>query len=215
LPDRHPDEPNLKRKLNMATPRTTRDRARSPEAYTAGDGGGPRKRRGWLWGLLGLLALLAVLLIALLSGGNDENTGGAQPSPSADAAAPAQAGDGAAAGSLTARNESLLPVPSGGLGTYETEPATGRQVTVQSVVQDEGFWVGTSSRDRVYVEYGGDVGENEPQNAEPAVGDKVNLSGEMRPAPEHPGRTLRLADQDAQQVSRQGAYINADNVEIP
>jgi hypothetical protein len=200
----------------MATPRTTRDRARHPGAYTAGDGGGPRKRRGWLWGLLGLLAVVAVLLIALLSGGNDENTGGAQPSPSADAAAPAQAaGDGAAAGSLTARNQSLLPVPSDGLGTYATEPATGRQVTVQSVVQDEGFWVGTSSQDRVYVEYGGDVGENEPQNAEPAVGDKVNLSGEMRPAPEHPGRTLRLADQDAQQVSRQGAYINADNVEIP
>lgn len=158
----------------MATgSRTTRDRARSPGAYTADDGGRPRKRRGWLWGLLALLALLAVLLIALLSGGKDENT-------------------------LTARNQSLLPVPSGGLGTYETEPATGRQVTVQSVVQDEGFWVGTSSRDRVYVEYGGDVGENEPQNAEPAVGDKVNLSGEMRPAPENPGRTLRLADQDAQ-----------------
>jgi hypothetical protein len=180
----------------MATsPRTTRDPARSPGAYTAGEGRGSRKRRAWLGWLLGLLALvlLGLLLIAVLSGDED---GGA----------------GTAGGSLTAGDQSLLPVPSGGLSGDETDTATGRQVTVQSVVKDEGFWVGTSQSDRVYVEYGGDVGANENQGFEPAVGDKVNLTGEMRPAPEDPARTLNLGDQDAQQVSRQGAYINAAEV---
>jgi hypothetical protein len=210
----------------MAAPRTTnRDRTRNPGAYTAGDGGGgPSKRRGWLLPLLGLLALLllAVLLIALLTGGDDEESGAAQPSPTAESAAPsgagggtdADAGAGTAAGSLTAGNQSLLPVPTGGLARYETETATGRQVTVQSVVEDEGFWVGTSPQDRVYVEYGGDVGANEAQGAEPTVGDEVNLTGEVRPAPQNPARTLNLPGRQAEQVSRQGAYINADNVEI-
>ena len=105
-------------------------------------------------------------------------------------------------------------MPAGGLAAFEGEQATGRQVTVQSVVKDEGFWVGTSQQDRVYVEYGGDVGANETQGSEPAVGDKVNLTGEMRPAPQNPGRTLNLSDTDARQVSQQGAYVNADDVEI-
>jgi hypothetical protein len=201
----------------MATDvRTTRDRPRSQGSYTAGGGDGRRKRGGWLWWLLGLLALLLLgaLLLGLLDGGDDKSNEAAQSTPSADATARPQAGAGSADGSLTARNESLLPVPAGGLAAYETAQAAGRQVTVQSVVKDEGFWVGTSEQDRVYVEYGGDVGADENEGFEPAVGDKVNLNGEMRPAPENPGRTLRLSDRDARQVSEQGAYVNAENVEI-
>jgi hypothetical protein len=33
-------------------------------------------------------------------------------------------------------------------------------------------------------------------------------------APENPARTLNLPDRDAQQVTEQGAYINADSAEI-
>jgi hypothetical protein len=86
---------------------------------------------------------------------------------------------------------------------------------VQSVVKDEGFWVGSSQRNRVHVEYGGDVGVDENQGVEPAVGEKVNLTGPVRPAPQNPARTLNLPTHDAQQVTEQDAYINADSAEIP
>jgi hypothetical protein len=206
----------------MATgTKSTRDRSPNKGAYAAGGGDGHRKRRGWLWWLLGLLAmlLLGAVLLGLLGGGDDEKQQAAQPTPSADTATTPNAGTAAAGGSpggsLTARDESLLPVPAGGLTAYETERATGKEVTVQSVVKDEGFWVGSSQRNRVYVEYGGDVGVNENPGVEPAVGDKVNLTGPVRPAPQNPARTLNLPTQDAQQVTEQGAYINADSAEIP
>jgi len=64
---------------------------------------------------------------------------------------------------------------------------------VQSVVEDEGFWVGSSALDRVYVEYGGDVGADETQGFAPEVGDTVDLTGELRPAPADPGKTLKRA----------------------
>jgi hypothetical protein len=168
-------------------------------------------------GLLALL-LLGALLLGVFDGGDDDKTQSAQPSPSAEPAAAPSDGTGPAGGSpsasLTARSEALLPVPAGGLAAYEAETATGREVTVQSVVKDEGFWVGNSRQDRVYVEYGGDVGANESQGFEPAVGDTVNLTGPVRPAPKNPARTLNLSDRDARQVAEQGAYINADNAEI-
>lgn len=70
-----------------------------------------------------------------------------------------------------------------------------------------------SEADRVYVEFGGDVGEDETAaDFRPAVGDRVNLEGELRPAPEDPGRTLRLERTDAQVVEQQGAFVNAANV---
>jgi hypothetical protein len=198
----------------MATSRITRDRSRSQGAYSAGDGDGHRRRGGWLWWLLGLLALLLLGALLLGLGGGDDEQQAAQPTPAADAATTPDAGTGAAAGSLTARGESLLPVPAGGLAAYESEEATGTEVTVQSVVKDEGFWVGSSRQDRLYVEYGGDVGADETQGFEPAVGDKVSLTGPVRPAPENPARTLNLPDRDARQVIEQGAYINAERAEI-
>ena len=202
----------------MATgTRPPADRTSQRGAYSAGDdGGGHRKRGAWLWWLLGLLALalLVALLAGLLGGDDDGERQAAQPTPTTQTGASSDANPGGAAGTLTARGDSLLPVPAGGLAGYETETATGQEVVVQSVVKDEGFWVGTSAQDRVYVEYGGDVGADENQGTEPSVGDKVDLTGEMRPAPQDPARTLNLSDQDAQQVSRQRAYVNATQVKI-
>jgi hypothetical protein len=75
---------------------------------------------------------------------------------------------------------------------------------VQSVVKDEGFWVGSSQRNRVHVEYGGDVGVDENQGVEPSVGDKVNLTGPVRTAPENPARTLNLPTQGCPAGHRAG-----------
>jgi hypothetical protein len=75
----------------------------------------------------------------------------------------------------------------------------------------EGFWVGSSAQDRVYVEWGGDVGADEA-TYRPKVGEKVNLTGPVRPAPEDPAQTLNLKAADADLVRSQGGYINADDV---
>ncbi len=112
-----------------------------------------------------------------------------------------------------ASGEPLLPVPDD-LSGFVGDDAQCTGVVVQSVVDDDGFWVGTSQSDRVYVEYGGDVGETEEGSSfVPAVGDRVDLSGPIRPAPQNPGRTLRLRQADNDLVRRQGAYVNADTAE--
>lgn len=178
-------------------------------ARTAGPAAGGHRRRGlgWLWALLGLLAL--GLLIAALAGAfsGDKARGGKASSSGASA------GPGLAAGGTA-----LLPPRAGGLKPLVGKTAKANDVVVQSVVQHagnpdalEGFWVGSSQKDRVYVEWGGEVGTDE-SNFRPKVGEHVRLTGPVRPAPAHAARTLRLDADDARLVSSQGGYVNADDV---
>ena len=204
---------------------------RSTERGAHAMGGGRKKGGGWLkWLLLGLLAAaLLALIIGLVSCGDDEEAaagdGAAQAEAAADDAGDAageaadEAGDaagaaaaGAAAGSLTAEGQDILPTDVDIAGRVD-QKATGEAVTVQSVT-DSGFFVGTSAQDRRFVEWGGDVGDDEAdQIFRPKVGDKVNLTGPIKEAPENPGQTLDLPEDDAALVSEQGAYVNADTVE--
>jgi hypothetical protein len=185
---------------------------RNEGARAVGDGG--RKRRGLLPWLLGGLALLALaaLLVALLSGGDDKKA------TSSGSSSRAQPGAAAGAATLTAGSAAVLPGKATGVGDSVGETARGRSVVVQSVVQAaenpnglEGFWVGSSKSDRVYVEYGGDVGGDEAA-FKPKVGQKVNLEGPVKAAPEKAARVLNLSAADAALVTRQGAYINASQV---
>jgi hypothetical protein len=179
-------------------------------AQAAGPAAGGHRRRGlgWLWALLGLLAL--GLLIAALAGAfsSDDKERSSQGSSSG-----ASAGSGLAAGATA-----LLPPPADGLKPLVGKTAKTNDVVVQSVVQNadnpdalEGFWVGSSQKDRVYVEWGGDVGTDE-SDFRPKVGEHVRLTGPVRPAPANPARTLSLDTPDAQLVSSQGGYVNADEV---
>jgi hypothetical protein len=110
-----------------------------------------------------LAVLLVVGLIALLGGDDDEDEASSGSTDTAQTQeAPARAGaTGQDGGRLTGDGQPMLPVPADGLGRFEGTRAEGNAVVVQSVVGDSGFWVGTSEQDRVYVEYGGDVGEKE------------------------------------------------------
>jgi hypothetical protein len=194
--------------------------------------GGPTKRGGGLkWLLLGLLAAaLLALIIGLISCGDDDDEASApavatQAEGAADDAGDAASGAaddageaaggaaaGAAAGSLTAEGEDILPTDVDIAGRVDQQ-ATGEAVTVQSVT-DSGFFVGRSAEDRRFVEWGGDVGDDEAdQIFRPKVGDKVNLSGPVKEAPENPAQTLDLPEDEAALVSEQGAYVNADSVE--
>ena len=164
-------------------------------------GGEPKKKRSILPLLLGLLLVIALiaLLIILLSSDDKKKSSGSGASGN---------------GTLTADGQSILPgAGKGKLTKYNGQKGEGRGVVVQSIVKGEGFWVGTSQSDRVYVEYGGDVGQNENGYKPQKTGVKVNLNGPVRAAPEQPAKNLKLSPADAQLVESEGIYINADNVE--
>ena len=150
---------------------------------------------------------MAGTVSAALSGDDDDNDKAAKPTTEQRAAS-----NGASAGQLTAGGQSLLPMAQAGdLDGSVGQDAQGRAVVVQSFVRNQGFWVGTSKQNRLYVEYGGNTGENEP-GGQPNVGTKVNLTGPVKAAPKDPGKTLNLVGDDAAQVKEQGAYVNADTV---
>jgi hypothetical protein len=189
--------------------RTTARRVeyRDEPRYDQHDG----RRRGWplwpLWAALGLFAL-ACGVAGLIAANHDDHSsarkanGGQQP--------PAAATGGQ--GSLTAGGAGIVPGQTGQLRGHVGQPAQGKDLTVQSVAGQSGFSVGTSPQDRVYVEYSSAVGQNEASFV-PKVGDHVNLTGPVRPAPANPAQTLKLQPQDAQLVRSQGAFVNAEHVD--
>ena len=156
------------------TPRTDRRGARRVKGGHRS--GGLRKLLPLLLGLL--LAILLALLVISLIGGDDDKS-------SSDT------------GALTAGNAKVLPPPAGGLSGQVGETVSGKDVVVQSVNGNEGFFVGSSAKDRVYVEWGGDVGENEASKFQPQEGDKVNLTGPLQAAGPEQLRKLKLSEADA------------------
>jgi hypothetical protein len=218
---------------------------RGAHALGGDDGGGGRRRGllPLILGLLAAL-ILAAILIATCGGDDDDEAATTTPAPSAqttpagDGATSPQPATGGAAGEgdgddtaaggtggaaaggdggrLVAGGQDLLPATQAPFGgDLVGQRAQGTGVRVQEVVQDEGFFVGTSEQDRVYVEFGGEVGQAE-QGAqvtnELQVGDVVDLEGEVRPAPEQPGQTLNLDQADADRVREQGVFVNATEV---
>lgn len=186
---------------------------------------GENKKGGawWKWLLALLLLLLVILAIVLIAGGGDDedtdtaSTGTATvpaATTPAQAATPATTAPATApdAGTLTAEGQSLLG--TGDKTATIDKDATGDAVKVLSVT-DGGFFVGTSAEDRMFVEYAGDVGVDEPTAGayRPAVGDLVDLEGPVAEAPKDPADTLKLDPADARVVTEQGAYVNADEVE--
>jgi hypothetical protein len=157
--------------------------------------GGLRKLLPLLLGLL-LAILLAVVLISLIGGDDSDDNAGSD------------------SGRLAAGGVSLLPPPASGLAAQGGKTVTGKDVVVQSVNGNEGFFVGSSATERVYVEWGGDVGENEASRFRPQKGQRVNLTGPLQPAGTRQLSKLKLSAADAELVRSQGAFVNADRVAV-
>ncbi|TFV86176.1 hypothetical protein [Blastococcus sp. CT_GayMR16] len=161
-----------------------------------GDNRGGGRKRALLLGAL-LLAILIVAALLLSQCGSDDpdesgasgsgttstsSSGRSSASSSSAGATAGSSGAAAAAGSgqiVTADGRSVLDLvaqadPAAALGALAGQPVTGTGVRVLSVPADEGFWVGTSDQQRVWVQLTGEVGESPYQVTE---GDTVDFEG--------------------------------------
>jgi len=133
------------------------------------------------------------------SGGSGGGTGGSGGS-----------GSGSAGASLRSGSTPLLPVPSTGLASFAGRTATGTSAVVQSVVSDEGFWVGPSEQDRVFVMLA--VQGESPQQI--TAGQRLSFTGTVERLVRDPASFGVEPAEGAKQLSSQGAYVVADEVNI-
>ena len=184
-----------------------------PDTTGATPAAATRSRRPrWLWALLALLAL-AILLFALAQCGNSTDPASTTaPAPSNAPAGSAAAGQG----SLTAGGTSLLPVaqgagPNGELTFQVGKTATAQGVLVQSDPADEGFWVGTSETERVWVQLSG----TDESGYVVQQGDRVDFTGQV--AAHDPGFATQVgvdAAEGADQLGQQGVHIEVAKSEL-
>ena len=138
----------------------------------------------------------AGLLAAQLLGGN--------PPPQPPVAAPTTTvspGDL----SLTSEGRAILPLTGRPpLSRYAGDPVRAQGVRVQQVAADEGFWVGTSPRDRVWVQLTG-TRESRPRVQR---GDRVSFTGRMvEHQPGFADRAGVTASEGAGLLDQQGYHV--------
>ena len=200
-------------------------------ATPVGDGtrGGGR-RRGLLIGLALLAALVVLALLLSQCSGSDPESGtdpAAQASESSAASSgaassgPSSSGpssgstapsSGSAAGGsvVSADGQSVLALASGpdaavALAGLAGQPVTGTGARVLSVPADEGFWLGTSETERVWVQLTGEAGESPYQVQE---GDLVDFEGTVEEHDAAYPEQVGVDDAEgAQQLAGQAAHL--------
>lgn len=190
----------------------------APRAAPARHAGGARRpparrRRGGLFVVLVLVAMVAMLVgLAQCVAARDRPTIATTVVPTA-----VIPGAGAAAtptapdpGSLVAGSTSLFAAARSGdrgLALLAGQTANGHAVPVQSVPADEGFWIGSSPTDRVWVQF--------TSNVESGVtitpGQLLDLNGAVvTHGADYAVKAGVPAQDGAEQLTRQGAHLEAD-----
>ena len=148
------------------------------------------------------------------AGVDARNDPAAATATSAAPAAPAAPAGGQQA-QLSAGGGDLFQLASGGgLASLAGQQAQGRGVTVESVVADEGFWVGQPGR-RVFVfltpQARTRAGES-PFQVQP--GQRINLTGTVRPVPADVTPFGVDRNEGADELRRQGHFVEATTVQL-
>jgi hypothetical protein len=111
-------------------------------------------------------------------------------------------------GTVVATGGVILPLPAGvggDLSSFSGQLATGTSVPVQSVVADEGFWIGSSDQDRIYVQLTGPPPESPYQVR---AGDSVTFQAKVTPNPADFAASLGVTvAEGAQQLTAQGQHL--------
>ena len=128
-------------------------------------------------------------------------------SPGGSAAGSGSGGAAGQPGTVTSEGTTILPAPAGGLQTYATKGAQARSVPVQSVVADEGFWIGSSESDRLFVFFAADNAGTESR-VQVEEGQTISFDGVVKPIPQDVTTTFEVDEAEgAQQLRQQGHYI--------
>ncbi len=217
------------------TPSTGPGQQRGATPVGGGDRGGGRRRGLVTGALLLAAIVALLLLLSQCTGDDPEAgsdpaaqtssatgdpSGSASAGPSSGSATPSSAApDSSAAPSgaatdggqvVTTDGRSVLPLAAGSdaataLGGLTGQPVTATGVRVLAVPADEGFWLGTSETERVWVQLTGEAGESPYQVQE---GDLVDLEGTVEA---HDAAFPEQAGVDdaegAQQLADQAAHL--------
>jgi hypothetical protein len=137
-------------------------------------------------------------------GGTTATTGG---STGGSTGGGAGGSGGGQPGTITSEGTAILPAPAGGLATYSGKGAQARSVPVESVVADEGFWVGTSETDRVFVFFAADNAGSESR-VQVEEGQTISFDGMVKPLPPDFATAFEVdAAEGVDQLEQQGQYI--------
>jgi hypothetical protein len=150
------------------------------------------------------LLLPFVLLLLLVpgcgGGGGDSGSGGGAATEQADTGAGTEAGG---PGTVMAAGQNVFEQVLGGPGALEgvrDMEVVGTSVAVEEIVNERGFWIGTSEADRIFLELEG--------TGAPAVkaGEKVSFTGVME---QNLGAETYGISEDggAQQFRDQGLHV--------
>ena len=149
------------------------------------------------------------------AGGDPDRSGstsGAAATPTTAApAAPAASGSSP----VTSGGRGLLPIPAGGLASFAGQPAEGKGVNVESVVADEGFWVGNDPNNRIFVFLSDQAKAAEGESPfQVKAGQKVNFTGSVKPLPNDLTPFGVDRSEGADQLRQQGHFIELASVTL-
>ena len=136
----------------------------------------------------------------------------AAPAAGAPAPAPATAGEESA---VVAGGRALLPLPGAGLASLAGQAAEGKSAVVQSVVADEGFWVGDDTTNRIFVFLTDEAKAAEGESPfQVKAGQRVDFTGTIKPIPDDLPPFGLEADEGAEQLRQQGHFIELTKVAL-
>ena len=125
------------------------------------------------------------------------------------------AGAGTVAAALTTGSDDVLALAgTNQLAGVSGRPVQGRAVTVESVVADEGFWVGNSATQRVFVFMTPQARTASGESPfQVSANQQVNLTGAMRAGPDPAALGVDEAE-GAAQLTAQGQYVEATSLSL-
>ena len=145
--------------------------------------------------------------------GGDPDTNGSSGSGSGTASG--SAAPAAPATGVTAGGQALLPLPSGGLAPFRGQAVEGKAATVESVVADEGFWVGTDPNNRIFVFLTDEAKAAQGESPfQVKAGQRVDFAGTMQPVPQDLTPFGVDRSEGSEQLRQQGHYVELRSVAL-
>lgn len=198
----------------MTAPRSTPNPATTTNPGKSSARVAHKRPLGWLpLALLVLLILLAALIALLVYLANDDD--GDDSSQGAGVAASTSTAANPAPASLTVAGTDLLAQSSGPLGPRNGQPVAGTG-RVQSVVSDEGFWVGDSATNRVFVFLTPEARKSNGESGfQVTDGQSVQITGELVALADAPSSAAGVTDDEGRsQLVRQAAFVRAETLAL-